>query len=260
MPVRPCDANKFRSAEQVLVRVRDVHVIYRVFEDRKVGLRERVSTGQWRRRTRRVHAVRGVSFDLHRGESLGVVGPNGSGKSTLLGALTGLIPVHSGTICVRSRPTLLSVGAVLRRQLSGRRNIVLGCLAAGMQPAEVDTKIEEIIDFSGLREYIDMPLQAYSSGMRARLAFAVATARIPEILLVDEALAVGDEAFRQRSAERIATIRATSGAVIHVSHSVEEIRNSCTRVLWLQDGVVRMDGSPDSVLDAYLTESRSSRA
>lgn len=240
----------------VVVRVRDVHVVYRVYEDLRLGLAQRVARRQLRRRSRMVHAVRGVSFTLRQGDSLGIMGHNGSGKSTLLAAMTGLLPIESGTIAVRSRPTLLGVNAALRPQLSGRRNIELGCLAMGMSPAEVAALTDGIIEFAGLGDFIDMPMRAYSSGMRARLAFSIATSRTPDILLIDEALAVGDEEFRQRSAERIAQIRAQSGAVILVSHSPAEVRATCNRVIWMDHGVVRDDGPPSRVVDAYVLSQR----
>jgi teichoic acid transport system ATP-binding protein len=245
---------------ELLVDVRDVHVTYHVYEDRSVGLKERLATGKLRRTSRAVHAVRGVSFQIHRGDSLGIVGHNGSGKSTLLAALTGLLPVSEGEIRVRSRPTLLGVGAALRRQLSGRRNIVLGCLAAGMTPAEVEAQMEEIIAFSGLQDYIDLPMKAYSAGMRARLQFSIATARIPEILLVDEALAVGDQAFKDRSAERIEYIRAHAGAVVQVSHNLAEIRSSCNRAIWIDHGLILRDGAVDPILDEYTESQKQARA
>lgn len=236
----------------VVVDVHDLHVTYRVYDDAKLGIRERLAVGKLRRRYVEVKAVRGVTFTLREGDSLGIVGANGSGKSTLLTALTGLLPIEGGTIRVRSRPTLLGVGAVLRPQLSGRRNIVLGCLATGMTPAEVEAQMDDIIDFSGLRESIDLPMRTYSSGMRARLTFSIATARVPDILLIDEALAVGDEAFRRRSTERINEIRQRSGAVVLVSHNLNEIRTSCNRAMWMEHGLMVASGSPDEVVDQYL--------
>ena len=237
-----------------IVDVDDVHVTYRVYEDRQLPLRDRVATRQLRRKYREVRAVRGVSFTLYEGDALGVIGSNGSGKSTLLAAMTGLLPIESGTIRVRSRPTLLGVGAALRQNLSGRRNIRLGCLAAGMSHAEIDAKMDGIIEFSGLRDFIDMPMRAYSSGMRARLTFSIATARVPEILLIDEALAVGDQAFRRRSAERVREVRDSAGAVVLVSHQLGEIRTSCNRAMWLHQGVLRALGEPDDVIEQYLAD------
>jgi teichoic acid transport system ATP-binding protein len=239
-----------------LVEIDDLHVTYRVYEDRQLGLRERVAARQMRRRYREVRAVRGVSLVLRQGDALGIVGSNGSGKSTLLSAMTGLLPVESGTIRVSSRPTLLAVGAALRQNLSGRRNVRIGCLAAGMSKDEADARMDEIIDFSGIRDFIDMPMKAYSSGMRARLTFSIATARVPEILLIDEALAVGDQSFRRRSAERIAQVREAAGAVVLVSHNLDEVRASCTRAIWLHQGELRASGDPDDVIDRYLEDQR----
>lgn len=240
----------------VVVEVDDLHVTYRVYEDHQLGVRDRITRRQLRRRYRELRAVRGVSLHLHEGESLGIIGSNGSGKSTLLSALTGLLPIEHGTIRVRSRPTLLGVGSVLRQNLSGRRNIILGLLASGMTPAEVERSVAEIIEFSGLQDHIDMPMRAYSSGMRARLAFSIATARTPDVLLIDEALAVGDESFKRKSLHRVNEIRAQAGAVVLVSHNAAEIKSSCDRVLWLDEGQVRAAGDPAEVVDHYLAAQR----
>lgn len=233
------------------VSVRDLHVVYRVFEDARPGFKQLFARGRVTREHRQIHAVRGVSFDVAEGESVGLVGSNGSGKSTLLGALTGLLPVESGSVRVRARPTLLGVNAALRPALSGRRNIIIGGLAMGFSRREIDRMVDEIVDFAGLEEFIDLPLRTYSSGMRARLTFSIATAQTPEILLIDEALAVGDAEFRSRSAERIEKIRADAGTVILVSHDLAEIERSCDRALWLERGEVLLAGEPEAVLDAY---------
>ena len=189
---------------------------------------------------------------MHESETLGLIGPNGSGKSTLLSAMTGLLPLQSGTIRGRSRPSLLGVSSALRSALSGRRNILIGGLALGFTRAEVESRMDEIIDFAGLQHAIDRPMRTYSSGMRARLNFAIATARIPEILLIDEALAVGDEDFRTRSAKRINEVRSAAGSVVLVSHNMVEIERSCDRVAWLEAGTLRAVGEPSEVVAAYL--------
>jgi teichoic acid transport system ATP-binding protein len=234
---------------QVNVVLDDVHVTYRVYEDRSPTIRE-VVRGH-RRKAREIHAVRGVSFVAKRGESIGIVGRNGSGKSTLLQALAGLLPVDQGEVFARSQPTLLGVGSALQNNLSGRRNIVLGCLALGLPAVEVDDRVQEVIDFADIEEFIDLPMAAYSSGMRARLLFAIATAVIPDILVIDEALAVGDEAFRLKSKERIAGLRAQAGTVFLVSHALDTIAESCSRVIWLERGRIIADGDPDDIVDRY---------
>lgn len=236
--------------DEVTVRVEDVHVSYRVYDDPETGLKQIVAGGR-RRRFRTIRALRGVSFDLRRGETLGVIGPNGSGKSTLLAAMTGLLPLESGWIRGSSRPALLGVSAALRPSLSGRRNIMIGGLALGMTREEVRERLDEIADFAGLGDFLDLPMRTYSSGMRARLLFAIATVRIPEVLLIDEALAVGDQQFRIRSRRRIDEIRASAGSVVLVTHDLAEVTDGCDRAIWLDAGVVRGRGDPAEVVAAY---------
>ncbi|MEO1062033.1 MAG: ABC transporter ATP-binding protein [Actinomycetota bacterium] len=233
------------------VVVDDLHVTYRLYADSKPGFKQLFARGRLRREHREIEAVRGVCFDIAVGETFGIIGSNGSGKSTLLSALTGLLPIDSGSIKVRSRPTLLGVNAALRPALSGRRNIMIAGLAMGMNRREVESRMAEIVSFAGLEEHIDLPLRAYSSGMRARLTFSIATVRTPEILLIDEALAVGDTQFRARSAERIDKIRADAGTVVLVSHDLSEIERSCDRSLWLDRGEAQMVGPTADVVAAY---------
>lgn len=239
------------SEDEVTVSVEDVHVCYRVYDDPETGLKQIVAGGRRRRRFRTIRALRGVSFDLYRGETLGVIGPNGSGKSTLLAAMSGLLPLESGRIRGRSRPALLGVSAALRPSLSGRRNIVIGGLALGMTREEVRGRLDEIADFAGLGDFLDLPMRTYSSGMRARLLFAIATVRIPEVLLIDEALAVGDQQFRIRSRQRIDEIRASAGSVVLVTHDLSEVTDGCDRAIWLNAGVIRAQGDPAEVAAAY---------
>ena len=254
-------ADRDVADRDVMVRVEDVHVCYSVYEDRPPGLKDRITglrSRRWQRRQRReIHALRGVTLDLRASETLGLIGPNGSGKSTLLSAMTGLLPLESGTIRGRSRPSLLGVSSVLRPALSGRRNILIGGLALGFTQAEVKDAIDEIIEFSGLAEAIDLPMRTYSQGMRARLHFAIATARVPEILLIDEALAVGDEQFIGRSAQRLDQVRDAAGAVMVATHDMTKVKQLCDRVAWLDTGSLRAVGKPDEVVSAYLADPRS---
>ena len=153
------------SNPAVTVRVNEAHVYYRVYEDPAAGFKHLFSEGRARRRYRTIRALRGVSLDLHESETLGLIGANGSGKTTLLAAMTGLLPLESGAILGRSRPSLLGVSSALRPALSGRRNILIGGLALGFTKSEIDSRADEIIDFSGLRDAIDRPMRTYSSGM-----------------------------------------------------------------------------------------------
>jgi teichoic acid transport system ATP-binding protein len=236
----------------VTILARDVHVVYRVYEQRRTTMRELFAQRRGGRKYRAIHAVRGVSFTARAGETIGVIGPNGAGKSSLLSAIAGLLPVTSGEVWAHSNPSFLGVGAALKPQLSGRHNVYLGCLALGMTKREVDEHIDEIIDFADVREFIDVPLRAYSSGMRARLQFAIATSVRPEILLIDEALGVGDRRMRRRSDRRIRNISSHAGTVMLVSHSLPEIRRQCSRVIWLDHGEVVADGPPDETVNAYI--------
>lgn len=234
----------------ISISVRDVHIEYVLSSERRAALRQRfVRRDTITRRV--VHAVKGVSFDVCEGEAVGMVGSNGSGKSTLLAAIAGLLAPVSGEILVREEPKLMGVGATLIPAASGYRNIKLGCLALGMSASEVDERIDELVAFTELGEAIDRPLKTYSSGMRARLHFTIATAVSPKILLIDEALAVGDKQFRKKSTERIDEMLSNAGTLLLVSHSVTEIKARCQRVLWLEQGVLKMDGEADDVLTAY---------
>lgn len=232
------------------IRVRDLHVDYELFENRRAALRDRFATGTGSGRSY-VHAVRGVSFDVYEGDAVGVVGTNGSGKSTMLATVAGMIPPTSGEILVAEEPKLLGVGATLMPAATGSRNIRLGCLALGMTAEELEKVADDIAAFTELGEALDRPLRTYSSGMRARLHFAIATAVKPRILFIDEALAVGDRHFRRKARERLEGIVSRAGSMMLVTHSTNEIREQCNRALWIEQGELRADGTVDDVLEEY---------
>jgi teichoic acid transport system ATP-binding protein len=239
----------------IAIRVRDACVTYRVTAERSVTLRERVGQRVDRRLGGRevavVEAVRGVSFDVRMGEIVGLVGTNGSGKSSLLRAIAGLLPLESGSIEVRGEPTLLGVGAVLNNKLSGTRNVMLGCLALGMPIGEVRSRFDEIVDFAEIRDAIGRPLRTYSSGMKSRLAFSIATAVKPDMLLVDEVLSVGDIGFRKRAMQRLEELRDQASAVVFVSHNLGQVRRLSSRALWLEEGRAVMYDESRRVTKAY---------
>ena len=234
----------------IAIRVSDLKIDYEIFEDRRAAIRERLVTRTGTGR-RLIHALKGVSFDVHQGEAVGVIGSNGSGKSTLLTAIAGGLPITAGEILVAEEAKLLGVGETLLGATTGMRNIRLGCLALGMTSAEVDANIDEIVEFTQLGEALNRPLRTYSSGMRARLQFAIATSVHPHILLVDEALAVGDRAFKRRSVERMKSLLADAGTLMLVSHNLAELSRQCTRGLWIEQGVLRADGGIDDVIEEY---------
>lgn len=251
--------------------VDDLHVVYRVIgskgrqQARGSGARTREVKAERPSFVRRligagsqhvgafteVHAVRGISFAAYHGESIGIVGVNGSGKSTLLRAVAGLIPPHSGAVFVDGEPSLLGVNAALMPQLSGERNIMIGGLALGLTTKQVDEKFDEIVDFADIGDFVYLPMRTYSSGMAARLRFAISSAASPDILMIDEALATGDAAFKARSKARIEEVREDAGTIFLVSHSISTIEAMCTRVLWVHQGKLVMDGPTHEVAEAY---------
>jgi teichoic acid transport system ATP-binding protein len=231
-----------------------VHFTYRIVGSRRGGAPAALRRALLRENApgqRSVHAVRGVSFTAYRGEAIGVIGPNGSGKSTLLRGIAGLMAPSSGAVWTHGQASLLGVSAAMMPQMSGDQNIMLGCLALGMTPAEIIESYNDICEFAGIGEFVHLPMSTYSSGMAARLRFAIAAARAPDILLIDEALATGDARFRRRSEKRILELRAHAGTVFLVSHGLGIIRQTCTRAIWLENGKIVLDGDAQTVVDAY---------
>jgi teichoic acid transport system ATP-binding protein len=202
---------------------------------------------------REVHAVKGVSFVVHEGETIGIVGSNGSGKSSLMRAIAGLYPSTRGAVYTYGKPMMLGVGAALLPNLSGEKNIILGGLAMGFDKKAILESSKSIIDFSGLKEFIDLPMRTYSQGMAARLRFAIAASKKHDILIIDEALAVGDRQFRLKAEEKIRQMRKEAGTVFLVSHNMKSIQDTCNRVLWIEKGELVMDGEPGEVCDAFIS-------
>ncbi|GIF05381.1 ABC transporter ATP-binding protein [Actinoplanes siamensis] len=238
----------------------DAHIIYKIVgaigtnQASPLSAFKRLLTKTNSANVREVHAVKGVSFVAYKGEAIGLIGSNGSGKSTLLRAVAGLLPVQRGAIYAAGQPSLLGVNAALMNDLSGERNVELGCLAMGMSPGEVKERTKAIIDFSGINErgdFASLPMRTYSSGMAARLRFSIAAAKQHDVLLIDEALATGDAKFRRRSEARVRELRAQAGTVFLVSHSEQSIRDTCERAIWLESGLIRADGPTADVLKEY---------
>ncbi len=206
-----------------------------------------------RTHTETIRALKPTTLIVERGESIGVVGTNGSGKTTLMKIIAGQHSPSSGRVWATSNPVLLGVNAALIPNLTGRENIKLGCLAMGMSAAELQRKEADILELSGLEEHIHLPLQSYSSGMSSRLQFAIATSIDPEILIIDEALNTGDAQFRESTRKRVDELRSQAGCVLIVSHSLDTIRQMCSRVLWIDKGELIMDGDPKTVTENYQT-------
>lgn len=229
----------------------DVHIDYRVFQSGRSVSGKLLRSDKTHSRVRVINAVRGISAVVYKGDSIGVVGFNGSGKSTLMRGIAGLNPLASGTIYATSQPRLLGVGSALLPNLSGEKNVFLGSLAMGVSAKEAHQRSESIIEFSGIREFIGMPMRTYSSGMGARLKFAIAAGRDHEILIIDEALSVGDKDFAARSEARIREMRDSAGTVFLVSHSMKSIRDTCNKVMWINQGKLIMFGDTEEVIAEY---------
>lgn len=231
------------------IKVNNLVRDYEIY-DRPVDLAIELITG--RRRHKMFRALNGVSFDVRRGEVLGIIGSNGAGKSTLLKILAGVLEPTSGSISVNGRVTaILELGLGFNPEYSGRENIFLSGLLYGMDREEVTRKLDSIIDFSGLKEFIDRPVKTYSSGMHSRLAFSIATAVEPDILIVDEALAAGDSIFVQKCARRMRQLCSGGRTVLLVSHGTGLLAQMCDRVLWLDRGKVEMLDLAIPVVQAY---------
>lgn len=199
-----------------------------------------------------VWALRDVSFDIHQGEVVGFIGRNGAGKSTLLKILSRITPPTRGRAEIRGRvSSLLEVGTGFHRELTGRENIYLNGTILGMTKKEVDRKFDEIVAFSGIDRFLDTPVKRYSSGMAVRLAFAVAAHLEPEILIVDEVLAVGDAAFQKKCVDKMQDVGKQGRTILFVSHNMAAVNMLCSRALLIQDGRIAKTGSPDEVIAAY---------
>ena len=198
-------------------------------------------------------ALKDVSLSINRGETVGIIGLNGSGKSTLLKAIAGVLKPAEGNVRVYgSVAPLIELGAGFDPDLSARENIFLNGAVLGYSRKRMQELFEEIIEFSELREFLDVPLKNYSSGMQARLGFAIATSVIPDVLIVDEVLGVGDYKFQEKCHRRMERIISSGATVLFVSHSIEQVKQICSRAIWLKSGRVVMDGEVNQVCDEYM--------
>ena len=240
-------------SERTAVSVEDVSVTYRTSLERAPTLRSTVlKLGRREKIVREIDAVKNVSFDVPHGEVLGIVGANGAGKSTLVRTIAGILPPSSGRIEVHGRvSTLLALGVGFNKKLSGRDNVRLGGLAAGLKREQLAEKYDDIVAFAELEDFMDMPMRTYSSGMYGRLAFAVAVMMEPDILIIDEALSVGDARFRRKCARKMRELCSEDRTVILVSHALGTIQDLSDHAIWMHQGEMRMWDDPESVVSAY---------
>ena len=247
----PSVSNTPLVTNEVAVSVRNLGLTYTTAIDRRPTLKARLkSLGG--KQTRTIRALDDVNLDIEYGQVLGVIGTNGAGKSSLMRVIAGILPPSQGRVEVYgSVSTLLALGVGFNPAMSGRDNVLLGGLAAGMSRDEIEQHFDEIADFSELGEAIDSPMRSYSSGMYARLAFSVAATVRPDILIVDEALSTGDAKFKEKSLNRIKELRSEDRALILVSHAMRTLRETCNDIAWLHKGKLVQRGEPNTVIDAY---------
>jgi ABC-2 type transport system ATP-binding protein len=235
------------------IAIENLGVRYNLRFNRKTTVRESVANVILRHPPQQFWALRNVSLHLAHGESLAVIGPNGAGKSTFLQVLAGIMRPTEGRVDVRGQVSgLLGLGLGFDADLSGVENILLGGAFLGFDDARVRELVPKIIEFADLGQFIDAPIKTYSSGMRARLGFAIATAIDPDILLLDEVLAAGDANFRTKSKARVIEIVSGAKAVVLVTHDMEWVREYCNRAILLEAGRVVMEGRPDEVTELHL--------
>lgn len=240
--------------EQVLVRVEGLSKRYWLYQRHLEKLQQAILAPVTRRDyAHPFWALRGVSLELQRGEVLGVIGVNGSGKSTLLQVVAGILQPTLGSVAVHGRVTaLLELGAGFHPEFTGRENILISGATLGIARQEMSRRMQQIIDFAQIGQFIDQPVKLYSSGMYVRLAFAIATSVEPDILVIDEALAVGDAGFVIKCMNRMKELKDGGAAILLVSHDIQTVRTFCDRVLWLAEGEGRMLGAPLDVTSQYI--------
>lgn len=234
------------------IEVKDVQKSFKVYRDKPTTLGERLIF--WKRNKFENRPIlKGISFTVDKGEAVGLIGSNGCGKSTTLKLLTKIIYPTSGEIIINGKVSaLIELGAGFHPDMSGRENIYINASIFGLTRKEIDSKLEQIIEFSGLEDFIDNPVRTYSSGMYMRLAFAVAINVEADILFIDEILSVGDAAFQEKCFKKLFEIKEKGTTIIIVSHSLGQIEQICNRSIWIKNGRIEMDGTPKEVHKKYL--------
>ncbi|MBR4703125.1 MAG: ABC transporter ATP-binding protein [Oscillospiraceae bacterium] len=238
---------------RTMIEVNDVTMRFHMNTDKILSLKEFITRSlRGKIRYEDFTALDHVSFQVKKGETLGLIGRNGAGKSTMLKVISGILKPTEGSVATYGNVVpMLELGSGFDLDLNGRENIFLNGAILGYSEAFLKEKYSEIVEFSELGQFIEVPIRNYSSGMMARLAFSIASVVVPEILIVDEILSVGDASFQEKSRARMMELMGGGTTVLFVSHSLEQIREMCTRVIWLEQGHVRMMGSTDEVCNAY---------
>ncbi|HKI02206.1 MAG TPA: ABC transporter ATP-binding protein [Thermoanaerobaculia bacterium] len=242
--------------DEISIRLAGVSLCYRLAKQRIPSLKEyAIHFMRGALSYEQLWALRDIELTIHKGETLGIIGRNGAGKSTLLKVISRVLKPTKGTAAVQGLlAPILELGSGFDYELTGLENVYLNALLLGHSKRDIAEKVDEIVEFSGLGDFIRAPLRNYSSGMQARLGFSVATAWVPDILILDEILGVGDVTFTEKCEERIQRFHDAGSTVLLVSHSTGAILKNCTRCIWLDDGQIRADGATREVVDLYLSK------
>ena len=243
-------------ANEYAIEVIDVRKKFKIYYDKASTLKEHMLF--WKRnKSEEFVALKDINVKIKKGETVGLIGVNGSGKSTLLKLMTKIIYPTTGNVITHGKLTsLLELGAGFHQDFTGRENIYFNAAIFGLTKEEIDKRLEDIIEFSELGEFIDNPVRTYSSGMYMRLAFSIAINVDAEILLIDEILAVGDQHFQEKCFKKLEELKNSDKTIVIVSHSLEQIENLCTRAIWIYEGKVEMDAPPKEVIPKYLEKCR----
>ena len=243
------------KTEEYSIIVENVYKTFNVYLDKANTIKEKLLFLFSRNKKQKREVLKGISLKIKKGEVVALIGTNGSGKSTLLKLLTKIIYPNKGKIETNGKLTsLLELGAGFHPDFSGRENIYFNASIFGLTKKEIDSRLEDIIEFSELKDFIDSPVRTYSSGMYMRLAFSVAINVDADILLIDEILSVGDEHFQNKCFEKMLELKKQGKTMVFVTHSMGTVKSLCDREIWLKDGLIRMDGNTEEVVDEYIKE------
>lgn len=246
-----------KDKDNIAIKVEHVYKSFTVYYDRANTLKERLLFLARNKRREKRQVLKDINVEIKKGETVGLIGVNGSGKSTLLKMMTKIIYPNKGKIETNGKLTsLLELGAGFHPDFSGRENIYFNASIFGLTRKEIDDRLEQIIEFSELKDFIDNPVRTYSSGMYMRLAFSVAINVDAEILLIDEILSVGDQHFQEKCFEKMRELKKEGKTMVFVTHSLGSVTDLCDRAIWIHNGEVKMDGNSKDVVDEYLKETR----
>lgn len=245
-----------KNEEEYAIEVQDVYKTFDVYLDKANSIKEKLLF--WKRNRKEIREVlKGINLNIKKGEAVALIGVNGSGKSTLLKLMTKIIYPNKGKILINGKLTsLLELGAGFHPDFSGRENIYFNASIFGLTKKEIDDRLEQIIEFSELRDYIDNPVRTYSSGMFMRLAFAVAINVDADILLVDEILSVGDQHFQAKCINKMKELKKEGKTMVFVTHSLGSAQELCDRSIWLSNGTIKMDGDTNAIIEKYIEETK----